>query len=70
MEPYEAALTRFPLDGLMNESCPRYGRLCQFAPYCEAHTFGPKMLQGFKPRLVSGQPVKDEPTVSLEGEMF
>lgn len=70
MEPYEAALARFPLDGLMNGSCPRFGRLCQFASYCEAHTFGPKMLQGFQPRTVGGKPVEYEGEASREGEVF
>jgi hypothetical protein len=66
-EPYEAALHLFPQTGIMNGQCKRYRRMCQFAPYCEAVGLGPRMLQGFKPRIVEGKPYEEEPE-NLEDE--
>ena len=70
-DPYQAGLVHFPQEGMANKQCKRFRRLCPFAGYCEASGFGSKMLQGFQPRTVAGEPYKDEgETATLEGEPF
>ena len=71
MDAYEAGLMVYPQNGILNGQCQRYNRPCEFASYCEAVEFGPRMLKGFRPRLVKGEPYKD-PTenVTTEGELF
>ena len=71
LDAYQAGLMCYPQTGIMNGQCYRYNRPCEFAGYCEAHGYGSRMLQGFRPRTVAGEPYKDESErVTQEGEPF
>ena len=71
MDAYQAGLMVYPQTGILNGQCQRYNRPCEFAGYCEAIGFGSRMLKGFKPRLVAGEPYVDKSeSATLEGETF
>jgi len=59
-DPYQAGLDLFSQHGLSNGMCQRYGRLCDFAGYCENHGLGSRALRGFRPRTVEGEVYKEE----------
>lgn len=62
-DPYEAGLNYFPQEGLLNGMCQRFGRLCDFASYCENHSLGGRTLRGFRPRTVKGEVYKEKETI-------
>jgi len=66
-DPYYAGLTQFPMNGLLNGMCQRFGRRCDYASYCEAHGLGARALRGYRPRLVGGE-VYEMPKDEIKSE--
>lgn len=53
----EAGHRVFPMSGMSNKNCYRYGRPCQFFDYCSQAGSGPSLaLHQFLPKSVNGKP--------------
>jgi hypothetical protein len=52
-DPYEAGWSLFPMSGMGNGLCSRFGRDCEFASYCQNVDLGMRALQGMVPRRPS-----------------